>query len=114
MHKFAERIFYRKNIMWYILNVCVCTADHSSSVVSIQPSIADVQEGQSLELNCFAPGNPPPQVTWTRASGRLSSNHQVEQILLHTTVKYVHHCAPILLELSYILVKVIYILFLDL
>uniref|UniRef100_A0A8C4GJP6 Heparan sulfate proteoglycan 2 n=1 Tax=Dicentrarchus labrax TaxID=13489 RepID=A0A8C4GJP6_DICLA len=48
-----------------------------SSVVSIQPSIADVQEGQNLELNCFAPGNPPPQVTWTRASGRLSSNHQV-------------------------------------
>uniref|UniRef100_A0A8D3BG34 Heparan sulfate proteoglycan 2 n=1 Tax=Scophthalmus maximus TaxID=52904 RepID=A0A8D3BG34_SCOMX len=43
----------------------------------IQPSIADVQEGQSLELNCFAPGNPPPQVGWTRASGRLSSNHQV-------------------------------------
>uniref|UniRef100_A0A8C4GKG4 Heparan sulfate proteoglycan 2 n=1 Tax=Dicentrarchus labrax TaxID=13489 RepID=A0A8C4GKG4_DICLA len=49
----------------------------NSSVVSIQPSIADVQEGQNLELNCFAPGNPPPQVTWTRASGRLSSNHQV-------------------------------------
>uniref|UniRef100_A0A8D3EB01 Heparan sulfate proteoglycan 2 n=1 Tax=Scophthalmus maximus TaxID=52904 RepID=A0A8D3EB01_SCOMX len=57
--------------------VCVRAADHSSSVVSIQPSIADVQEGQSLELNCFAPGNPPPQVGWTRASGRLSSNHQV-------------------------------------
>lgn len=52
-------------------------ADHVSSVVTIQPSIADVQEGQSLELNCHAPGNPPPQVTWTKASGRLSSNHQV-------------------------------------
>ncbi|XP_058499022.1 basement membrane-specific heparan sulfate proteoglycan core protein isoform X3 [Solea solea] len=59
------------------IKVTVLKADHSSSVVSIQPSIADVQEGQSLELNCFAPGNPPPQVTWTRASGRLSSNHQV-------------------------------------
>lgn len=58
-------------------SVCALAAEHSSSVVSIQPSIADVQEGQSLELNCFAPGNPPPQVTWTRASGRLSSNHQV-------------------------------------
>ncbi|XP_061591358.1 basement membrane-specific heparan sulfate proteoglycan core protein isoform X3 [Cololabis saira] len=52
-------------------------ADHSSTVVSIQPAIADVQEGQNLELNCFAPGNPPPRVTWTRASGRLSANHQV-------------------------------------
>ncbi|XP_036959999.1 basement membrane-specific heparan sulfate proteoglycan core protein isoform X7 [Acanthopagrus latus] len=59
------------------IKVTVHKAEHSSSVVSIQPSIADVQEGQSLELNCFAPGNPPPQVTWTRASGRLSSNHQV-------------------------------------
>ncbi|KAF0035898.1 hypothetical protein F2P81_011210 [Scophthalmus maximus] len=58
------------------VKVTVLKADHSSSVVSIQPSIADVQEGQSLELNCFAPGNPPPQVGWTRASGRLSSNHQ--------------------------------------
>lgn len=51
--------------------------EHSSSVVTIHPSLADVQEGQSLELNCHAPGNPPPRVTWTRASGQLSSNHQV-------------------------------------
>ncbi|XP_075898523.1 basement membrane-specific heparan sulfate proteoglycan core protein [Nelusetta ayraudi] len=59
------------------IKVTVHKADHSSSVVTIQPSIADVQEGQSLELNCHAPGNPPPRVTWTRASGQLSSNHQV-------------------------------------
>ncbi|XP_017274656.1 basement membrane-specific heparan sulfate proteoglycan core protein isoform X4 [Kryptolebias marmoratus] len=52
-------------------------ADSSSAAVTIQPSIADVQEGQSLELNCFAPGNPPPRVTWTRANGHLSANHQV-------------------------------------
>ncbi|XP_054464444.1 basement membrane-specific heparan sulfate proteoglycan core protein isoform X3 [Anoplopoma fimbria] len=59
------------------IKVSVLKGDHSHSVVSIQPSIADVQEGQNLELNCFAPGNPPPQVTWTKAGGRLSSNHQV-------------------------------------
>ncbi|XP_068454510.1 basement membrane-specific heparan sulfate proteoglycan core protein isoform X9 [Clinocottus analis] len=59
------------------IKVSVLKGDHSLSVVSIQPAIADVQEGQNLELNCFAPGNPPPQVTWTKASGRLSSNHQV-------------------------------------
>ncbi|XP_047235897.1 basement membrane-specific heparan sulfate proteoglycan core protein isoform X4 [Girardinichthys multiradiatus] len=52
-------------------------AEHTFSVVTIQPSIADVQEGQSLELNCFPPGNPPPKVTWTRASGHFSANHQV-------------------------------------
>ncbi|XP_029973802.1 basement membrane-specific heparan sulfate proteoglycan core protein isoform X2 [Salarias fasciatus] len=59
------------------IKVSVLKGDHSSSVISIQPSIADVQEGQSLELNCFAPGNPPPPVVWTRVSGRLSANHQV-------------------------------------
>ncbi|XP_077945716.1 basement membrane-specific heparan sulfate proteoglycan core protein isoform X7 [Gasterosteus aculeatus] len=59
------------------IRVSVLKGDHSASAVSIQPSTADVQEGQSIELNCLAPGNPPPQVTWTKASGRLSSNHQV-------------------------------------
>uniref|UniRef100_A0A8C9YF87 Heparan sulfate proteoglycan 2 n=1 Tax=Sander lucioperca TaxID=283035 RepID=A0A8C9YF87_SANLU len=59
------------------LGFLIAISDHISSVVSIQPSIADVQEGQSLELNCFAPGNPPPQVTWTKAGGQLSSNHRV-------------------------------------
>ncbi|XP_035594853.1 basement membrane-specific heparan sulfate proteoglycan core protein-like isoform X7 [Oncorhynchus keta] len=51
--------------------------DTISSAITIQPSIADVQEGQSLDLNCFVPGNPPPAVTWRRESGRLSANHQV-------------------------------------
>ncbi|XP_042159693.1 basement membrane-specific heparan sulfate proteoglycan core protein isoform X1 [Oncorhynchus tshawytscha] len=51
--------------------------DTISSAITIQPSIADVQEGQSLDLNCFVPGNPPPAVTWSRESGRLSANHQV-------------------------------------
>ncbi|CAN9515659.1 unnamed protein product [Ophioblennius macclurei] len=59
------------------IEVSVLKADHIASAISIQPSIADVQEGQSLELNCFAPGNPPPPVTWTKVSGRLSANHQV-------------------------------------
>eukprot|EP00066_Takifugu_rubripes_P028084 XP_011617350.1 PREDICTED: basement membrane-specific heparan sulfate proteoglycan core protein [Takifugu rubripes] len=59
------------------IKVVVLKADQSSSVVTIQPSIAEVQEGQSLDLNCVTSGNPPPRVTWSRASGRLSSNHQV-------------------------------------
>uniref|UniRef100_A0A8C7VU22 Heparan sulfate proteoglycan 2 n=1 Tax=Oncorhynchus mykiss TaxID=8022 RepID=A0A8C7VU22_ONCMY len=53
------------------LDRCQSTAvsigrDTISSAITIQPSIADVQEGQSLDLNCFVPGNPPPAVTWRR------------------------------------------------
>ncbi|XP_014849228.1 PREDICTED: basement membrane-specific heparan sulfate proteoglycan core protein isoform X5 [Poecilia mexicana] len=59
------------------IRVTVLRAEQSFSVVTIQPSIADVQEGQTLELNCFPPGNPPPRVTWSRASGHFSANHQV-------------------------------------
>uniref|UniRef100_A0A674DCA7 Heparan sulfate proteoglycan 2 n=1 Tax=Salmo trutta TaxID=8032 RepID=A0A674DCA7_SALTR len=59
------------------LAAAVSIGDTISSAITIQPSIADVQEGQSLDLNCFVPGNPPPAVTWRRSSGRLSANHQV-------------------------------------
>uniref|UniRef100_A0A3B3VSB1 Heparan sulfate proteoglycan 2 n=1 Tax=Poecilia latipinna TaxID=48699 RepID=A0A3B3VSB1_9TELE len=56
--------------------------EQSFSVVTIQPSIADVQEGQTLELNCFPPGNPPPRVTWSRASGHFSANHQLQSPII--------------------------------
>ncbi|XP_061650019.1 basement membrane-specific heparan sulfate proteoglycan core protein isoform X13 [Phyllopteryx taeniolatus] len=59
------------------IKVAVLKAEQSSSIVRIQPSEADVHEGHNLYLNCIPSGNPPPRVTWTRASGRLSSNHQV-------------------------------------
>ncbi|KAG7472084.1 hypothetical protein MATL_G00104850 [Megalops atlanticus] len=59
------------------IEVTVARADTVSTAITIQPSIATVQEGQSLDLNCVVPGNPPPSVTWLRAGGPLSSNHQV-------------------------------------
>nr|XP_057906676.1 basement membrane-specific heparan sulfate proteoglycan core protein isoform X5 [Doryrhamphus excisus] len=59
------------------IQVTVLKADQSSSNIKILPSAADVHEGEDLSLNCVASGNPPPQITWTRAGGRLSSNHQV-------------------------------------
>ncbi|KAL2104346.1 hypothetical protein ACEWY4_001214 [Coilia grayii] len=60
------------------IEVLVARADTSvSQEITIQPSIATVVEGETLELNCLVPGNPPPPVTWHRATGYLSSNHQV-------------------------------------
>ncbi|XP_057175223.1 basement membrane-specific heparan sulfate proteoglycan core protein isoform X6 [Triplophysa rosa] len=47
------------------------------SGVTIQPSIASVAEGETLDLNCIVPGTSPASVKWSRAGGLLSSNHQV-------------------------------------
>lgn len=47
------------------------------SGVTIQPSIASVIEGETLDLNCIVPGTSPASVKWERAGGLLSSNHQV-------------------------------------
>ncbi|XP_016315955.1 basement membrane-specific heparan sulfate proteoglycan core protein isoform X2 [Sinocyclocheilus anshuiensis] len=47
------------------------------SGVTIQPSIASVMEGETLDLNCIIPGTSPASVKWNRAGGLLSSNHQV-------------------------------------
>lgn len=48
-----------------------------SSGVTIQPSIASVMEGETIDLNCIVPGTSPASVKWSRAGGLLSSNHQV-------------------------------------
>ncbi|KAJ8369771.1 hypothetical protein SKAU_G00097990 [Synaphobranchus kaupii] len=59
------------------IEVSVARAEHISSSITIQPSIASVQEGQLLDLNCIVPGTTPISVTWIRVGGQLSSNHQV-------------------------------------
>ncbi|XP_031421929.1 basement membrane-specific heparan sulfate proteoglycan core protein isoform X6 [Clupea harengus] len=59
------------------IEVTVVRADTVTQEITIQPSIATVVEGETLELNCIVPGNPPPPVTWQRATGYLSSNHLV-------------------------------------
>ncbi|KAA0707146.1 Basement membrane-specific heparan sulfate proteoglycan core protein [Triplophysa tibetana] len=47
------------------------------SGVTIQPSIASVAEGETLDLNCIVPGTSLATVKWSQAGGLLSSNHQV-------------------------------------
>lgn len=36
--------------------------------VSISPSVQEYYEGDRVELNCEATGNPAPRITWQRAS----------------------------------------------
>nr|XP_023690745.1 basement membrane-specific heparan sulfate proteoglycan core protein isoform X5 [Paramormyrops kingsleyae] len=50
--------------------------------VTIQPSIATVQEGNLLDLTCIVPGPSSASVVWQRAGRPLSSNHQVRGTML--------------------------------
>uniref|UniRef100_A0A9J8A8W2 Heparan sulfate proteoglycan 2 n=1 Tax=Cyprinus carpio carpio TaxID=630221 RepID=A0A9J8A8W2_CYPCA len=59
------------------IEVIVKRGEIIPSGVTIQPSIASVMEGETLDLNCIVPGTSPASVKWSRASGLLSSNHQV-------------------------------------
>ncbi|XP_069467045.1 basement membrane-specific heparan sulfate proteoglycan core protein isoform X3 [Ambystoma mexicanum] len=45
--------------------------------VRIESSSESVVEGQTVELNCIVTGQAQPTITWHRAGGALSSNHQV-------------------------------------
>ncbi|KAL0158146.1 hypothetical protein M9458_046222, partial [Cirrhinus mrigala] len=58
------------------IDVFVKRGEIIPSGVTIQPSIASVMEGETLDLNCIVPGTSPASVKWSRASGLLSSNHQ--------------------------------------
>ncbi|XP_051735859.1 basement membrane-specific heparan sulfate proteoglycan core protein isoform X14 [Ctenopharyngodon idella] len=59
------------------IEVFVKRGEIISSGVTIQPSIASVMEGETIDLNCIVPGTSPASVKWSRAGGLLSSNHQV-------------------------------------
>ncbi|XP_051515995.1 basement membrane-specific heparan sulfate proteoglycan core protein isoform X1 [Myxocyprinus asiaticus] len=59
------------------IEVIVKKGDIIPSGVTIQPSIASVKEGETLDLNCIVPGTSPVSVKWSREGRLLSSNHQV-------------------------------------
>ncbi|XP_048033334.1 basement membrane-specific heparan sulfate proteoglycan core protein isoform X21 [Megalobrama amblycephala] len=59
------------------IEVVVKRGEIIPSGVTIQPSIASVMEGETIDLNCIVPGTSPASVKWSRAGGLLSSNHQV-------------------------------------
>ncbi|XP_078281510.1 basement membrane-specific heparan sulfate proteoglycan core protein [Rhinoraja longicauda] len=64
------------------IDVMVFASQGSVPVVRIHPSPAKVRDGETLELYCQATGDPQPVITWRRARGRLTSNHQVQGPLL--------------------------------
>ncbi|XP_060061512.1 basement membrane-specific heparan sulfate proteoglycan core protein isoform X2 [Erinaceus europaeus] len=53
-----------------------------ASPIRIESSSSHVAEGQTLDLNCFVPGQPHAQVTWHRRGGSLPARHQVHGPLL--------------------------------
>uniref|UniRef100_A0ABM0MP99 Basement membrane-specific heparan sulfate proteoglycan core protein-like n=1 Tax=Saccoglossus kowalevskii TaxID=10224 RepID=A0ABM0MP99_SACKO len=52
--------------------------------VSIEPNRQIVTQGSTAILRCITEGDPKPSITWSRAGGELTSNHQVSYILAWT------------------------------
>lgn len=44
--------------------------DMTMPTVEIRPPINDYMEGERIQLECIASGNPAPDITWQRSSGR--------------------------------------------
>ncbi|CAH1774180.1 unnamed protein product, partial [Owenia fusiformis] len=52
---------------------------------TIEPQRTTVSTGLSGSLRCLVTGTPTPTITWSRARGELSSNHQVNNEILRIT-----------------------------
>ncbi|XP_072552989.1 basement membrane-specific heparan sulfate proteoglycan core protein [Salminus brasiliensis] len=59
------------------IEVTIVEGGRVTNDITIQPSEPTVVEGETLDLNCVVPGNPPPSVIWSRTNGYLSYHHQV-------------------------------------
>lgn len=56
-------------------NYCLFAGERPSA--TIDPDRQEVAEGHTGTLRCVVTGEPKPTVTWARARGELSANHQV-------------------------------------
>ncbi|CAG5125030.1 unnamed protein product, partial [Candidula unifasciata] len=58
-------------------SITVTGTSYTPPTVRIEPAVQTVGSGTTGSLRCLATGDPQPSITWSRASGPLSSNHQV-------------------------------------
>ncbi|XP_069775261.1 basement membrane-specific heparan sulfate proteoglycan core protein isoform X3 [Narcine bancroftii] len=56
----------------------VSSSMRAAPTVKVYSSPDTVTEGGMLELHCQVTGHPPPRITWYRAAGPLTANHQVQ------------------------------------
>ncbi|GCC31496.1 hypothetical protein chiPu_0009954 [Chiloscyllium punctatum] len=61
----------------FSVSVLPSTYQGTAPTVMVHPSPTSVREGEMLELHCQVTGQPEPRITWHRAAGSLTSNHQV-------------------------------------
>ncbi|XP_072887750.1 basement membrane-specific heparan sulfate proteoglycan core protein isoform X3 [Hemitrygon akajei] len=64
------------------VSVSVTPVRGTSPTVRVYSSPSTVTEGEMLELHCQVTGYPQPRITWHRAGGSLTANHQVQGSVL--------------------------------
>ncbi|XP_051895600.1 basement membrane-specific heparan sulfate proteoglycan core protein isoform X2 [Pristis pectinata] len=78
----AENVLGMQEVKFSVSIISISTSQGTAPKVRVYPSPRTVTEGQMLELHCQATGQPEPRVTWYRAAGPLTTNHQVQGSVL--------------------------------
>ncbi|XP_059511613.1 basement membrane-specific heparan sulfate proteoglycan core protein isoform X2 [Stegostoma tigrinum] len=84
----AENVYGMREVKFSV-SVTPSSSQGIAPTVRINPSTTSVSEGEMLELHCQVTGQPEPRVTWHRATGSLTANHQV-----HGRVLRILHVSP--------------------
>ncbi|XP_078095298.1 basement membrane-specific heparan sulfate proteoglycan core protein isoform X4 [Mustelus asterias] len=77
----ADNVYGVQEVKFSVL-VTPSTLHESAPAVTVRPSPTTVREGEMVELHCQVTGQPEPRITWYRAAGSLTANHQVEGAVL--------------------------------
>ncbi|XP_041062394.1 basement membrane-specific heparan sulfate proteoglycan core protein isoform X1 [Carcharodon carcharias] len=84
----AENVYGMQEVKFSV-SVTPSTSQGTAPTVNVHPSRTSVREGEMLELHCQVTGQPEPRITWHRAAGPLTANHQV-----HGAILRILHVSP--------------------
>ncbi|XP_067873656.1 basement membrane-specific heparan sulfate proteoglycan core protein isoform X2 [Heterodontus francisci] len=74
----AENALGMREVKFSVSVTSISSSQETPPIVMVHPSPTSVREGEMLELHCQVTGQPQPRITWYRAAGPLTANHQVQ------------------------------------
>ncbi|XP_072334658.1 basement membrane-specific heparan sulfate proteoglycan core protein isoform X2 [Scyliorhinus torazame] len=78
----AENVLGMREVKFSVTVTSTTTVHETAPSVTVRPLPTSVQVGEMVELHCQVTGQPEPRITWYRAAGPLTSNHQVQGAVL--------------------------------